>query len=106
MAKSDSLSCGPAAVTRSDQKLEEYAFHFEVCFMKDHQPTIDPHRCYESECPHGCPDLTTNSFERFSAQASTPFRFHEQYAWAAVKGVWSSLFALRPWVSLAKAREK
>ena len=30
-------------------------------------------------------------------------RFHERDAWAAVKGVWSSLFALRPWVSLAKA---
>lgn len=29
--------------------------------------------------------------------------FHERDAWAAVKGVWSSLFALRPWVSLAKA---
>ena len=31
-------------------------------------------------------------------------RFHERDAWAAVKGVWSSLFALRPWVSLAKAK--
>ncbi|CAK9051565.1 unnamed protein product [Durusdinium trenchii] len=30
-------------------------------------------------------------------------RFHERDAWTAVKGVWSSLFALRPWVSLAKA---
>ncbi|CAK9064696.1 unnamed protein product [Durusdinium trenchii] len=29
--------------------------------------------------------------------------FHERDAWTAVKGVWSSLFALRPWVSLAKA---
>eukprot|EP00931_Biecheleriopsis_adriatica_P065295 TRINITY_DN39875_c0_g1_i1.p1 TRINITY_DN39875_c0_g1~~TRINITY_DN39875_c0_g1_i1.p1 ORF type:complete len:1562 (+),score=396.94 TRINITY_DN39875_c0_g1_i1:71-4756(+) len=29
--------------------------------------------------------------------------FRERDAWQAIKGVWSSLFALRPWVSLAKA---
>ncbi|CAJ1398568.1 unnamed protein product [Effrenium voratum] len=29
--------------------------------------------------------------------------FHDRDAWSAIKGVWSSLFALRPWVSLAKA---
>jgi len=29
--------------------------------------------------------------------------FKERDAWQAIKGVWSSLFALRPWVSLAKA---
>ncbi|CAE7711158.1 R1 [Symbiodinium sp. CCMP2456] len=29
--------------------------------------------------------------------------FREQDAWQAIKGVWSSMFALRPWVSLAKA---
>lgn len=29
--------------------------------------------------------------------------FRERDAWDAIKGVWASLFALRPWVSLAKA---
>merc|ERR1719313_2271403 len=29
--------------------------------------------------------------------------FNAKDAWKAIKGVWASLFALRPWVSLAKA---
>jgi len=29
--------------------------------------------------------------------------FDPRDAWAAIKGVWASLFALRPWISLAKA---
>eukprot|EP00928_Gymnodinium_smaydae_P040513 TRINITY_DN27468_c0_g1_i1.p1 TRINITY_DN27468_c0_g1~~TRINITY_DN27468_c0_g1_i1.p1 ORF type:complete len:1602 (+),score=466.16 TRINITY_DN27468_c0_g1_i1:144-4808(+) len=29
--------------------------------------------------------------------------FHHRDSWEAIKGVWASLFAIRPWVSLAKA---
>merc|ERR1719174_2655064 len=29
--------------------------------------------------------------------------FNQRDAWEAIKGVWASLFAIRPWVSLAKA---
>lgn len=44
-----------------------------------------------------------DSPEDMEKKPCVSFRFHERDAWAAVKGVWSSLFALRPWVSLAKA---